>query len=161
MNLFSHFTNSSNDSYTIQTLEIVLGEAEWRSESKKCEGIRIDSSASPGMLSSTNSAVDESSVSAATSDENILYDGVIFEFENTVHGNIKNYMKNSDLNSLSDGDRSLTVTESGEMTVHPDTIMRQMILHEIHAEGMGPDWNYQDSLELLLGTATFTIFIDT
>ena len=161
MNLFSQPSNSSNDSYTTQTSEIVLGEAEWRSESKKCEGIRIDSSISPGMLSSTNSAVDESSVSAATSDGNILYDGVISEFENTVHGNIRNYIKTTDLNSLSDGNRSLTVTESGEMTVHPDTIMRQMILHEIHAEGMGPDWSYQDSLELLLGTVKFTIFIDT
>lgn len=158
MNLFTQPTNSSNDSSPIQNSEIVLGEAEWRSESKKCEGIRVGSSVSPGMLSSTDDAVNESSVSAATYDENILYDGVISEFENTVHGNIRNYMKTSELNTLSDGDRSLTVTESGDMTVHPDTIIRQIILHEIHAEGMGPDWNYQDSLELLLGT---TIFINT
>lgn len=156
--MFTQPTNSSNDSSPIQNSEIVLGEAEWRSESKKCEGIRIDSSVSPGMLSSTDDAVNESSVSAATYDENILYDGVISEFENTVHGNIRNYMKTSELNTLSDGDRSLTVTESGDMTVHPDTIIRQIILHEIHAEGMGPDWNYQDSLELLLG---ITIFINT
>ena len=36
-------------------------------------------------------------------------------------------------------------------TVLPDTILRQMIIHEIHSNGLGPDWNYQDSLELLLG----------
>ena len=155
MNLFTQPTNSSNDSSPIQNSEIVLGEAEWRSESKKCEGIRIDSSVSPRMLSSTDYAVNESSVSAGTFDENILYDGVISEFENTVHGNIRNYKKSSELNTLSDGDRLLTVTESGDMTVHPDTIIRQIILHEIHAEGMGPDWNYQDSLELLLGTRIF------
>ena len=35
--------------------------------------------------------------------------------------------------------------------VLPDTILRQMIIHEIHSNGLGPDWNYQDSLELLLG----------
>ena len=35
--------------------------------------------------------------------------------------------------------------------VLPDTIIRQMIIHEIHSNGLGPDWNYQDSLELLLG----------
>ena len=106
------------------------------------------------MLSSADCAANESftSSSASTSDENILYDGVITDFENTVHGNEKNYLKISGVNSSSGADRSLTVSEGEDMTVHPDTIMRQMILHEIHAEGLGPDWNYQDSLELLLGT---------
>ena len=102
-------------------------------------------------MSSTDSAVDDLSDSASTPDGNILYDGVIADFENTVHGNERNYQKTSAVDSLSEVDLSLEVSESGDMTVHPDTLMRQMILHEIHAEGMGPDWNYQDSLDLLLG----------
>jgi hypothetical protein len=142
------------------TLEIVLGEAEWMSEAKKCEGIRIDSSLSAAMLSTTDSAVDElsDSTSTSTADGNILYDGVIADFENTVHGNERNYLKTNEVDSSSkiDVDRSLAVSESGDMTVHPDTIMRQLILHEIHAEGLGPDWSYQDSLELLLGTTLVT-----
>ena len=106
------------------------------------------------MSSSADYAADEhfTSTSTSTSDENILYDGVITDFENTFHGHEKNYLKAGGVNSSSHVDRSLTVSEGGDMTVHPDTIMRQMILHEIHAEGLGPDWSYQDSLELLLGT---------
>lgn len=130
------------------------------SESKKCEGIRIDSSLSPAMLSTTESAVDELSDSTSTPpfDANILYDGVIAAFEETVHGNERNYLKTNEVDSSSKVivERSLAVSESGDMTVHPDTIMRQMILHEIHAEGLGPDWSYQDSLELLLGTTLVT-----
>lgn len=130
------------------------------SESKKCEGIRIDSSLSPAMLSTTESAVDDlsDSISASTSDANILYYGVIAAFENTVHGDERNYQKTNEVDSSSkvDVDRSLAVSQSGDMTVHPDTIVRQMILHEIHAEGLGPDWSYQDSLELLLGTTLIT-----
>lgn len=130
------------------------------SEAKKCEGIRIASSLSPAMLSTTDSDVDElsDSTSTSTADENILYDGVIADFENTVHGNERNYVKTNEVDTPSkvNLDRSLAASESGDMTVHPDTIMRQMILHEIHAEGLGPDWSYQDSLELLLGTTLVT-----
>jgi hypothetical protein len=130
------------------------------SEAKKCEGIRIDTSLSPAVLSSTDSAVDElsDSTSTSTADGNFLYDGVIADFENTVHGNERNYLKANEVDTSSkiDVDRSLAASESGDMTVHPDTIMRQMILHEIHAEGLGPDWSYQDSLELLLGTTLVT-----
>jgi hypothetical protein len=50
------------------------------------------------------------------------------------------------------------VASHEDNTVHPDTILRQMILHEIHSDGMGPDWEYQDSLELLLGRCSAFLF---
>ena len=100
--------------------------------------------------------------------KSVLYDGVVTEFENTYHGNENNYLKNNidrvtdqtnENTKVSGPAHSNTISQENSKKfvgsdceiVHPDTIIRQMILHEIHGDGLGPDWGYQDSLELLLG----------
>ena len=159
-------------------LEHVIGEAEWRTESKKCEGIIIDKFFN--HTSSTDS-VPHAGTIITTADgrllnhdenilKNILYDGVVIDFENTYHGKQINYL-NKNIDQVTDQNNNNqekkiseplhstpTSQESAHNTiesdceiVHPDTIIRQMILHEIHGDGLGPDWGYQDSLELLLG----------
>ena len=114
----------------------VIGEAEWKSEANRCEGIVIDS-----FLSSSDSAVPNSDVTSDIEGDtpvyDMLYDGVIADFESTHHGRLSSHLE--------------PLESPVSNIVHPDTILRQMILHEIHSDGMGPDWEFQDSLELLLG----------
>jgi hypothetical protein len=114
----------------------VIGEAEWKSEANRCEGITIDSFSSPESSAVSNSDT-ISDFDGNNPPYNILYDGVIADFESTHHGMLSSRLE--------------PVASHEDNTVHPDTILRQMILHEIHSDGMGPDWEYQDSLELLLG----------
>ena len=126
----------------------VIGEAEWRSEANRCEGIRIDTD-TDSFSSPPQSAAVSKSDRVSDSDEdapppNILYDGVISDFESTHHGMLSCHIE--------------PVASHEDNTVHPDTILRQMILHEIHSDGMGPDWEYQDSLELLLGRCSAFLF---
>ena len=135
-------------------IEYVIGEAEWLTESRKCEGIVIDD-----FFSSSKSVRIESVKDEEMSIDEILYDGVTADYENTYHGNLNIfYAKNlkpitGDVDNKNEMKMiSPNNEKSVNSTVLPDTIIRQMILHEIHSNGLGPDWNYQDSLELLLGT---------
>ena len=165
-------------------LEHVIGEAEWKNESKKCEGIVIDeffknilSTDSVPHTGTTITTADQSLLNHEDhSPRNVLYDGVVTEFENTYHGKQSNYL-NKNIDDVSDQNNNNqesfsplhSATTSQEKThgfnesdceiVHPDTIIRQMILHEIHGDGLGPDWGYQDSLELLLGEICQELFL--
>jgi hypothetical protein len=121
----------------------VIGEAEWKSEANRCEGITIDSFSSPKSSAISNSDM-KSDFDGNNPPHNILYDGVIADFESTHHGMLSSHLE--------------PVALYEDNTVHPDTILRQMILHEIHSDGMGPDWEYQESLELLLGRCSTYAF---
>ena len=154
--------------------ENVIGEAEWKTESRKCEGIIIDKYF-PDLGPANLDSIENSEISI----EKILYDGVVPDYENTFHGNLNTfYAKNLKSNVIeSQNSTEIIIPENIENNknisnntndnknnhennnennmnniVLPDTIVRQIILHEIHAEGMGPDWDYADSLNLLLGT---------
>ena len=88
--------------------------------------------------------------------ERILYDGVISNFEDTYHGRIDVfYQKNTESSTENETElKSVNLSEDVvdlNNVVLRDTILRQMIVHEVHGEGLGPDWGYQDSVELLLG----------
>ena len=146
-------------SYYLGNVEHIIGEAEWLTESRKCEGIIIDSSFPLLHPERLESVVDEE-----MSIDEILYDGVTADYENTYHGNLNVfYAKNLKpivTDESKEGKSSLLNIETPvNTTVLPDTIIRQMIIHEIHSNGLGPDWNYEDSLGLLLGKYYLYVYI--
>ena len=161
--------------------ENVIGEAEWKTESRKCEGIIIDKYF-PDLGPDNLESIENSEISI----EKMLYDGVVPDYENTFHGNLNTFYAKNLKSTVVDSQNSTEKNVSENITnnnnisnnannyennhennyennnennmnniVLPDTIVRQIILHEIHAEGMGPDWDYADSLNLLLGKKKF------
>jgi hypothetical protein len=68
--------------------------------------------------------------------------------------NINQDVDNTDMNinpDINDTDVNINPNINNTDIVNPDTVIRQLILHDIHANGLGPNWGYFESLEYLLG----------
>ncbi len=103
----------------------IIGPSEWEAEAASCEGISLGRVDPTATTSTTSTASTNAAVAVGKTDA-------------------------SPSMGLVDAVKIKMVDSSP--VVPADAIWRQVILHQVHARGQGPDWTYQQAQELFAAT---------